>query len=179
MVTLVVYFGTERWDGARALSDMLLPTDAEIADYVQDYKLALIEPSGVEDTDFERFTTDLGKVLQFMKYAKDENKMNKILYKDATYQNMNRKAAQVLKACANIAIPEKEETEEVDMCKAWEDHRLSGVREGEQKGRQEQIQEIALKMHKKGYSVEQICDVVDISEGSLKELIEKVQPEMV
>ena len=55
------------------------------------------------------------------------------------------------------------------MCKAWDDHRLSGKIEGKIEGSTLKLIDQTIKKVKKGYSAEQIADI-------LEENIETIQP---
>ena len=78
-------------------------------------------------------------------------------------------------AGTDIDIDEKEEV--IDMCKAWEDQknegRELGREEGRELGREEgrirQAKVTALKLQKKGYSIEDIAECVDFDEETVKE----------
>ena len=67
VITLVVYFGEESWDGPQSIREMLNTKDEVILSYVQDYKLNLIVPATIRDEEFDKFHTDLGAILQFIK----------------------------------------------------------------------------------------------------------------
>ena len=49
--------------------------------------------------------------------------------------------------------------------------KVIGSAEGRLEGRSEERANIILKMHKKGYSLEQIMDVTDMSEAEIKAII--------
>ncbi len=72
VITIVVYFGTEPWDGPRRLSDMIELTDERFRKFVQDYKMILIDPHHMAEEDFEKFSTDLGMTFHILKNASDE-----------------------------------------------------------------------------------------------------------
>ena len=50
------------------------------------------------------------------------------------------------------------------MCKAWDDHKLSGIREGKIESKIDLI----MKKIKKGYTIEQIADVLEDSVEGIK-----------
>ena len=71
-----VYWGADPWDGPRSLHEMLRDeTDGEIGNdelrFVSDYRMNLVIPS--EITDFHKFRTSVGTVLELLKYSKDKN----------------------------------------------------------------------------------------------------------
>lgn len=74
VITLVLYFNTNAWDGPLSLFDMM---DSDIqkhdyAKYIQNYHLHLIEPSKISDEDLNKFDSSLREVLGCIKYAKDK-----------------------------------------------------------------------------------------------------------
>ena len=65
VITLVLYFNTNAWDGPLSLFDMM---DSDIqkhdyAKYIQNYHLHLIEPSKISDEDLNKFDSSLREVL--------------------------------------------------------------------------------------------------------------------
>ena len=49
VITLVFYLGSEEWDGAKSIHEMLVPCDESIKGRTADYKLNLIDPSKLND----------------------------------------------------------------------------------------------------------------------------------
>lgn len=77
VITLVIYYGTDEWDGARSLHEMFSEEiDEKILECVPDYKINLIEPNKIED--FDKFQTDFGKLLEAIHYKDDETELTKI-----------------------------------------------------------------------------------------------------
>ena len=71
---------------------------------------------------------------------------------------------------AGTDIDEKEEV--IDMCKAWEEQKNEGRELGREEGREEgrisQAKVTALKLQKKGHSIEDIAECVDFDEETVK-----------
>ena len=114
VVTLVIYFGDKSWDGAKSVHDMFCVEDEQILKYVPDYKINLIEPIKVSDSEYEKFKTDLGSVLQFIKHQSDDD-------------------GRWIKGKRRFAGDDKEEV--VDMCRAWENSLKNAKDEGQREGR--------------------------------------------
>ena len=49
--------------------------DPELLKYVQDYRINLIEPAGIEPQELDKFSTSLREVLGYIKYANDKDKL--------------------------------------------------------------------------------------------------------
>ena len=132
VVTITVYWGSQPWDGPRSLHEMF-HTNSTILKYVADYKLNLISPADI--TDFEKFRTSVGLVLEVIKHQDSEQEMEQILTCEAALHNMEYAAAKVIEGFTDIKM-DHDEKEGFNMCKAWTDHYQSGVREGLERGRE-------------------------------------------
>ena len=73
VLTLVIYFGDKEWDGAKSIHDMLSVQNPEILSYVPDYRINLIEPAKISDEEYEKFKTNLGSIMQFIKHQSDQD----------------------------------------------------------------------------------------------------------
>ena len=73
VITLTVYFGAEKWDGAKSIHEMLSIKNEKLLKFVPDYKLNLITPESIKEEDFEKFKTGLGMAMQYIKHQKDED----------------------------------------------------------------------------------------------------------
>lgn len=77
VITLVIYYGTDEWTGARSLHDMFSKdVDEKILECVPDYKINLIEPNKIED--FDKFQSDFGELLKSIRYKDDEAELTKV-----------------------------------------------------------------------------------------------------
>ena len=129
VITLVVYLGANRWDGPRTLHEMFDIKDERILQYVNDYKLNLIEPAAIEDT--TKFQSDFRYVMDFIKHSKDKEKLKEMLEKNKEFfSRVPYETAMLIKHCADVDVRVKEEKEETNMCKAIEDMKEEAREEG-------------------------------------------------
>ena len=142
VITITVYLRTKEWDGPRKLADMFGDVDEELLPFRQ-----------------------LFEVLQ---NAYDKEKMQEVLQNDEKFSNVDRETVEAINLFAgtNIDIDEKEEV--IDMCKAWEEQKNEGREEGREEGRIRQAKITALKLQKKGHSIEDIAECVDFDEETVK-----------
>lgn len=108
--------------------------------FVNDYKVNLLVPQEIEDTD--KFITDLRYVMEFIKVSKEKEKVKTLFEKNReVFSQFKYDAAMVLKECANIKIDinKNKGRKEVDMCKAVDDMILDGKNQGEIEGKIETI----------------------------------------
>ena len=122
VITLVIYWGASKWTGPRSIHDMLSTKDKTLLSFVQDYRIHLIAPFHTADSDFEKFHTDLGKVLQFIKYSEDKKTLDCILHKGDRFRRLDYDSANLINVITGSALTLKKE-EKVDMCKAIDDMR--------------------------------------------------------
>ncbi len=73
------------------------------------------------DEDFAKFSTSLGAVLQFMKAAQGKRKLKELVNGNEVFRRLDRKAARVIRDCANVKIDIETNEEVVNVCKGWED----------------------------------------------------------
>ena len=110
VITLVVHFGADNWDGPLSLHDMMSIKDENILSYIQNYKIHLIDPAKLTDQDLTKFQTSLREVLGYIKYSKDKNKLSDYIH-DNPRMNLNRDAAMVIKTVTNTNINISEDEE--------------------------------------------------------------------
>ena len=139
VITLTVYWGCEDWDAPRSLHEMLRISDESVLQYVSDYKLNLIAP--YEISDFSKFKTSLGPVLQLLRVANDEDAMGNLITTNLAFRELENEAVETINVFAGLNIQPDEEKEVTDMCKAWDDHYRSGVQNGIQQGIQQGLQQ--------------------------------------
>ncbi len=148
--TLTIHFGPEPWDGPLSLHDMMEVKNPEIMEYIQDYRIHLIEPAGLNRTELEKFQSSFREVMGCIKYSEDEKALEGFM-KDNPRMNMDIRAARVIGTMTGTDIEYSEEKEgKINMCKAIEDmmrhsqekgHK-EGIVEGQEKGRTEERQKI-------------------------------------
>lgn len=129
VITLVINWSDKRWDGPRKLSDMFAETDSRIMEFVNDYELKLIDPHDI--TDFGKFNTMLGDVLEFIKYQNDEGYFQRALREKGEDWELDIDSINVINTFtdAKIAITgEKEGT--MKMCRATEAILEQGIEQG-------------------------------------------------
>ena len=146
IITLVIHFGAEEWDGPLSLHEMMATRDMEILSFVENYRIHLIDPAKLTEEELNKFSTSLKEVMGYIKYSKDKEKLMKFLRKD-THKTIEMNAARVIKTITNTPIEVSEEMEEIEMCKAIEDLILESEEKGEKKGEAKGMIEICLEMN--------------------------------
>ena len=198
VITLVVYFGAEVWDAPRSLCEMLEVKDKRVLGYVNDYHLNLIVPAELQESDFEKFTTDLREVMRYIQCSADKQKLSWLVENDHRFSKMDRNTAMLLNECTGSGLKFRESEGSVDMCEAikelrkeWyeqgqqkgrEKGREEGREEGREKGREEGeqtgiINSLKALVNNLGISLERAMDILEIPEDK-RQSIAKVYKEM-
>lgn len=169
VITLVIHFSAAEWDGAKSLHEMMEWPDAHLKEYVQDYKIQLIDPAKIRPEEFEKFSTSLREVLECIKYSKDKKKLRKLVENNPR-MTMEVNAARVVQAVTGTKFRISEETEVVDMCQAIDEMVEDGIKEGIEKGKLEALENLL----KKGtISIQDAADCMAVSVAEFKKLVNK------
>ena len=129
VITLVVHFGADAWDGPLSLHEMMSVDKPEIMQMVPDYWIQLIDPARMKPEDLMKFETSLREVMGYIKYSKDKEGMRTYMAGNSRTM-LERTAAQVIKAITNTPIEIPEGLEEVNVCEAIEEMMKDSKAEG-------------------------------------------------
>lgn len=131
IVTAVVYVGSAPWDGPKSLFEMLDIQDERILPFLNDYKLNIISAADMAESEFEKFQTDLGFVMQVIKHQGDD--ADKIIEENG-HRKIDPDAAMFLKTAANLDLEFEREEAGIDMCESLErrykKEKITGAIEG-------------------------------------------------
>lgn len=159
-------------DGPRSLKEMFEEIDESIMRFVEDYKVHLIVPNEIQD--FDKFATDFGKVMKYIAVSKDKAAL-KQLQNDEDFRSIDTDSVRLLNACTNSNISIKEGDDKMDMCSGLkellEDTREEGVGLGENKKLKEQVH----KKVQKGYSVEEIADMLEENVDVITSIVKEIE----
>ena len=149
VITLVIHFGAEEWDGPLSLHEMMSVSDIEILSFVENYRIHLIDPAKLTEEQLNKFSTSMREVIGYIKYSKNKDKLLEFLRTDA-HRSIEMNAARVIKTITNTPIEVSEEEGEIEMCKAIEDliaeSEARGRAEAETRGEAKGMIEICLDM---------------------------------
>lgn len=145
VITLVIYFGSGKWCGPRSLHEMFETDDPELLKYVNDYKLNILLPNEMKDT--EKLSTELKKVFDFIRVSDNKEKMRAMLNeKQDEFSHMETDTVMLINECTNAKIDMKEEKEVINVCKAWEDMAKEVEEKTEARVRKKEKQETVKRM---------------------------------
>ncbi len=136
VITLVVYFGVDKWDGAKSIHEMLNTRNPELLKYVQDYRINLIEPACIKPKELDKFTSSLREVLGYIKYSNDKDKLLSFVTSSPDTV-IDVDAARVINVMTKTHIDIPDDAKEINMCKAIEDLIKDSKAEGRNEGRAE------------------------------------------
>lgn len=171
VITLVIHFGANEWDGPLSLRDMMDFEDERVLEFVQDYRIFLIDPYKLTTEDLNKFSTSLGKVLGYIKYSKNKDELSDFL---ASGQNMTMEndAARVIRDITNTPIFVPEGKGEIDVCKAVQDM----IYEREELA---EIRTLVKQIQKGRLTIEQAAEDSNMTVEQFKEAMNKLPLEAV
>ncbi|MDO4291910.1 MAG: Rpn family recombination-promoting nuclease/putative transposase [Eubacteriales bacterium] len=166
VVTLVLFWGAGEWDAPRSLHEMFGDVDEEVLKYVPDYRINLIVPAEIDN--FEKFTSEIGPVLKFIRESQDKKRLKELVYTDERYKSMDPESARLLNEVAGLKLDLTAESKggRVDMCKGWDDYAEDRVKSS--------ARDTVIRMIRKGAQLEFIIDTVTgLSEEEIREIYEQ------
>ncbi len=169
VITLVILFSPDEWDGPTSLHEMLNIEDEYILPLLPDYQIHLITPYGLSKDELNKFHSSLREVLTFIKYSKDKGKMEEAVRDN--FKKLRKEEINVLNYCANVNLKLPPGEEEVDVCKAWEDMKQETAAKVEERTLLEALRNIIEGFH---VTAEKAMEVLKVPEAKQAELAAKL-----
>lgn len=171
VVTVVLYLGTDHWQGRRKLSELFCVTEqvkGMLDSKIPDYGFLLAE---ADYMDADVYRTDLREFFHALQCRKDKRRLAALLQTES-FRNLKDETTWVIAAYLDRKrLLEKMKKEGVEMCQAldelMEDKKREGRREGERKGRKEERQEIIRRMLREGLDRSLINKIMGCSEDEI------------
>lgn len=165
VVTIVVFWSADEWDGPKDLHSMMGTQNADILKFVPNYKINLISPYNIKDNEFDKFKSSLAEVLKYIKYSNDENALKNVLENDKVYENIDRETAELIRDITGSNLKFEDGKEQINMCKATEAMERKAA-----ENRAKEIAKAFLEMGNNTY--EEISKATKLSIEEIKELEE-------
>lgn len=161
VVTLVMFFSPEKWDGACTLYEMFDCDMQELSQFVPNYKLNILSPAEIENP--ERFKSSLQQALQVIKYSNEKDKLREVVNADPKFRKIDLTTAKMLSFNTNYKLTDKLEGGYVNMCKAFDDIKLEGKIEGKIEGKAEDVKNL---METMNLTMEQAMNALKLDEAA-------------
>ena len=169
-VTVTIFFGSEAWDAPLSLFDMMDVSDPELLACMDNYHVRLIAPAQMTDEEIMKFQSSLREVLLFIKYSKDKEGLSRVLENNAMrFQELERRAADVIEAITHSGLKFEERKETVNVCQAIQELRREERLLGERDGQQQKAKEAAQNFYALGVEVEKVAQGVGYAVETVKE----------
>ena len=184
VVTLILYYGADGWDGPRTLKEMLdlscVPDG--LAGFVKDYSINLIEVRKLKNTDI--FKTDVKQVFDYIRYSKDKKRLRELVENDPHYREMDPEAYAMAAEYSNSGVfmemmDKYENGGKINMCQALtemlEDEKNEGINQGICQGISQEIYEMGREFGlSTGQIKERLCRRLNISNAEADALYDKL-----
>lgn len=147
VITIVFYYGEEKWDGKRDLHGLLGIKKSEyklLRKFIPNYRINLIDPRELED--LSCFGEDLQMVFGLLQYRKEKTLLKNYMEEHREYfQDVDVETANAVKVMIGSGKFMKEtvrnESGGVNMCQALEELYQDGVDEGIEQGIEQGIKQ--------------------------------------
>ena len=178
VMTIVLYFGTNRhWYGKKNIKG-LMKIPEELNDYINDYEMKVFEIAWLTEAEIDRFHSDFKIVANFfvqkrknknyipddpteIKHVDEVLKLLQVMTGDDRYKEMFKKKKEVHSMC-DVA----ERLEKMGMEKGIEKGMEQGVKQGRKLGRNEGIHEEKIRVYKKllekGFSKQEAQEITEL-----------------
>ena len=169
VITLVLYYGEEDWDGPISLHDML-DVPETIKKYINDYQLNIIQ---IKDNNLQLHNEknkDLFKIMSIIydiKKSKEERREELRKYEES--RKISESVVDVVVATTNIQIKYNKEGER-KVCTLWDEVRQEGRQEGKAWAQYEAIENL---MDSLNLSVEEAMEALKIPESDREQITQK------
>ncbi|MFI3212618.1 MAG: Rpn family recombination-promoting nuclease/putative transposase [Eubacteriales bacterium] len=190
IITIVIYYGKNPWDGPRSLTEMMPSLPEPVKNFISDYKMNLVE---VLEKDSDHFHQEDVKLLFAYTQAfikKDKEKVEELNHKYNIKKDVVYMIGKIVDGTNLLKIREEDEGES-NMCEylqdIWDegwlkgeldgrmkgelDGRMKGELDGRMKGKLEDIESIRESLH---VTMEEAMDILKISEEDRKKYMELV-----
>ena len=173
VVTIVVTFQPEAWDGPMSVHEMLdwrgIPN--ELKRRIPDYEMLLLQPSDYKEEKVSNPQSTFGVIMGLLKYASSMKNFQKYVdTHEEVLSNMPVRAAAVLNEFCTLDLTEQEleKDEVIDMCQAVREmkevSRMEGRMEGELRGK-------VLMCAEFGMSVEDISQKLSLDTEEVEKIL--------
>ena len=188
-VTLVLNLSQKDWDAPKTLYDWLEMPQA-IQPFVSDYRCNVIDIHRLEDEVIEKFQSDFKQIAYFFKYGTITTKQggeklqhpqevvdflgafSKGDFREAKERiNKRLEKGDVVSMCTIVEDLQKKAEEDGRRLGVEEGHKL-GVQEGLTEGQRIEIEKMTLKLYYKKYALEDIAELVELSEQEVRDIID-------
>ena len=185
VVTIIFYYGEEKWDGAVQLYELFGAKDEELVhileNYVPNYRMNLIEANSIDDV--KKYKSDLQILFGMLEYRKNKRRLLEYTKEHREYfEHVDYESQQAMAVLLNtdkllVKVNEKKGADG-NMCQALEEYYQDGVQEGIEKGIQKGIEKgieqgkksIIANMLQKGLDIEMIVELSGLSENEVLQL---------
>lgn len=184
VVTIVLYYGSEPWQGARTLYD-LLDLDSvpdKVKDLLNDYRIHILEVRRIQELD--RYQTDLREVFGFIQKSGDKAAVKKFAFENAEkFQKLEEDAYDVIsiltgsKELETMKEKYREKGGKINMCEAIRGLIEEGKAIGLSLGDQGRSQTVARNMYARGFTAEEAAGLIGISRTQIRDWYDEWQKE--
>ena len=151
IIPITLYWGTDVWNAPTHLHEMFDDIDENLLAFIPDYHVNLIAPNLISD--FDKFKTELGQTLEFIKYSNDTKHFKEML-SNLKDKRLTNETISTINLFTGSDIKTNEEGEVTDVCLAIEEIKKEAVEEAVAKEILKSVESVMENFH---ISLEEAC----------------------
>lgn len=167
IITIVVYYGEDPWDGPLSLKDMIVDMPSEMDNVFSDHRMNLLQIR--ESSKYHFNNEDVQIVFEISSdiFAKQFDKIKKKYGKREIASELAMVIGTITESEVFIHQATKCEGSEINMCNALEELKQQGVANG--------IQQVVIKLIEMGMSIEMIKEASGLDDKEIESLKNKIK----
>ena len=176
VLSVVLYFGEQEWDGPLCLKEMmdLSTLPEEVREKIADYPVHLIDVRRYPHA--ERFRTDLKLVFGFLQRASEPEELTEFIEENTKeFSSLTEDAYDMIASMSKTGelkeLKKDVGQEDYNMCKAIDMMVADGEKRGEARGIE--TDRNIFRLYKKGYKQNEIAEALKISLERVKDFLEE------
>lgn len=178
VVTIVVYYGEDEWDGPQNLHDML-DMPEELKPFTTDFHLNLVMAGKNGLIFHNQSNNDFFRALEIIydrnMKKKERNEALEKLEKDHEVEPMVKYALSAVTGKDTKVM--NENIVKIPLASMWQEYLDEGTEIGREEGRDEHLKELVSKKLKRGLSAAEIAREVEETEERVREIIDQIESE--
>jgi len=118
IITITVYFGTEKWDGPKSIHEMFgSDVDRDVLKIIPNYRIHILDPNEINR--WESFKSDIGLLFHMIAVSNNRGGISELIAKEPEhFQRVDNKIVKAINFYTKSNFPIEEGKEESDMCYA-------------------------------------------------------------
>lgn len=121
VIPIALYLGADEWDAPVSLHEMFGQIDERLRAFIPDYRVVLVSPNDLMESDLDKLGTDLREFLGAIKYSRNDEEFDNFIFKNTKFKDLNNETVEAINLFTGSNIEINRKGGLTDVCKAIED----------------------------------------------------------